>query len=196
MAIIKYPAARAKQLVIGSALPCDEGCDFPADIEELRNSSATARAVYDYVANHSTKIHVIFFKQVPKAGDNEVRINGAVFDEAVEFGATIWYNLADKVYNSEAKTKADIKVPRSLVFFHELGHAKQWLENPSRWTAWNDDTTNRVDGYNKPVEEDNLLRHEWPICDEMKPPFPRRTIYPRWCGICEPIKKLKAELAT
>lgn len=195
MAIRTYPAAAAKKWVQAQPMPCDEGVDFPPDIMNIMTQSKTAKAVYDYVFSHKKTIHIIFFKQKLTPGQDEVRINGAVFDEGCqEPGPTVWYNLADKVYNIEAQKLEQLKVPPALVFFHELGHAKQWLENEAWYKDNSDGTEFKKFGYNKTIEDANLRQHEWPICDELPKPFPRRTNYPRWCGKCADTKKLKAEL--
>ena len=56
------------------------------------------------------------------------------------------------------------QIPLALVLYHELGHAHQYI----------------VDGFSEDmatdkIEHDNIVRHEWPMCDVAG--LPRRKHY-------------------
>jgi hypothetical protein len=190
MALKILSAAEAMKMVKGADLPCDKGRDMPDDITAVMKASKTAATIFEYVKSHQETITLCFFECPYKAAYGEVFINGAVFDDQAK---TVWFNLSVDVFNADAKTAGTLVVPPSLVFFHEFGHAKQWLENNAQYQAWSEEGFGGL-GFNKRIEDDNLLRHEWPICDEMVPAFPRRTNYPRWCGFNQEVEKLKASL--
>jgi hypothetical protein len=78
---------------------------------------------------------------------------------------------------STMKIKGQV-VPLGVSMMHELGHAKQYVENP----AWFENTyaaAMRISsGPNKPkldIENDNVTRHEAPILKDLGLPF--RTTY-------------------
>ena len=190
MALKILNAADALKTVKGADLPCDKGRDMPDDITAVMKASKTAAAIFEYVKSHKETITLCFFECPYKQAYGPVFINGAVFDEEMK---TVWFNLSVDVFNADAKSAGTLVVPPSLVFFHEFGHAKQWLENAAQYKTWSDEGFGGL-GYNKKIEDDNLQRHEWPICDEMSPSFPRRTNYPRWCGHNQEIEKLKGSL--
>ncbi len=65
---------------------------------------------------------------------------------------------------------ADAKAMRpTIMFFHELGHVKQWLLR-RQWFVANSTKQSKVDGYFKAIEDDNLVVHEWPMCKELGEP--------------------------
>ena len=161
MALNVLSAADAKKYLLKNSLKCEEGCDIPGDIMSVMNQSATAKELYNYVDKHKEKITLCFFKGPPE------EINGAVFDDACETGATVWFNLKIPVYNAEASKSGDLVVPPSLVFFHEFGHAKQWLENKAQFQTWTNEGFGSL-GYNKKIEDDkadSIGRRNTGLCD-------------------------------
>ncbi len=74
----------------------------------------------------------------------------------------ILLNPSDKFYIGEDGETYEI--PLALVLYHELGHAHQYI----------------IDGFSPDmdtdkIEHDNIVRHEWPMCDRIG--IPRRKHY-------------------
>ncbi|MGA3400411.1 MAG: hypothetical protein ABSC95_14420 [Acetobacteraceae bacterium] len=63
--------------------------------------------------------------------------------------------------------KADVVYPSEIVLIHELGHAKQYIENPG-WFASQGGGGAVVAGSKTTaeIEADNLRRHEHPVCKD------------------------------
>ena len=163
----------------------------PESLLKILEQSKTAKDLYDYVEKHPDPVTVVFLSSVKKVTE------GARFMKPMgPDPAFILFNVAVQVYNTEATTKAEMLVPTGLVFLHELGHARQYLRNPARYCQMEEDDKSWRENWHKEypekanlgdfdvsLENENLRETEWPICDEMVPPFPRRTSYRRWCGL-------------
>ncbi|OGF23492.1 MAG: hypothetical protein A2V63_05570 [Candidatus Eisenbacteria bacterium RBG_19FT_COMBO_70_11] len=155
-------------------------------LTDLTSRSKSAAALKSYIDKHEKTIRVMFFKNCPW-------IMNIAFDaEAM----AVMCNVDVTAYNKEAKTKGTLEVPLDLVLYHELGHAKQFLEDPAAFKRMEHDADTsgalKRDGYYANIENDNLKRHEWPICDDIQ--FPRRGSYTDFCPMGDFIKKKRANL--
>jgi hypothetical protein len=62
--------------------------------------------------------------------------------------------------------KVDVSYPPEITLLHELGHAKQYIENPA-WFGSNGPSGQLAGSKEtKEIEADNLKRHENPVCKE------------------------------
>ena len=76
------------------------------------------------------------------------------------------YNFGTTGFIASAEPKP---MRATIMFFHELGHCRQWIQRRDWFTA-NSTKQSKVDGYFKAIEGDNLVVHEWPMCKELGEP--------------------------
>jgi hypothetical protein len=176
----------------------DGGC--AANAAQLKNQllqpilarSATARRVYNALQLSPHRFGIAFVE----GGNCET-----IFDPDL---LTIFFRVDQPIYFAPPLPAPVTQVPQEIVLYHELGHAKQFLDNARHYQKMIDwsfghpitrirtfpngsqtttrDRQNRFQksGYFQALESDNLTKHEWPICAELG--FPQRTSYPQFCG--------------
>lgn len=192
MAIVIYQGKEAKRLLEQRKIPLSHVVEPPDDIRTIQDQSPTARALFDYVDGHKKTVGLLFFecdeRQVPWDQRRNM-VLGAKFDDTDEFRGKpvppmVLHNLSIPVYNMDARRPQELVVPDALIFYHELGHAAQWLENKIRYEGAAPDTAafGLPDQYNDEIESEVLRLYESKICEEIDPPFPQRSNYPRWCS--------------
>jgi hypothetical protein len=68
-----------------------------------------------------------------------------------------------------------ISVPLGVSLMHELGHAKQYIEDAKGFVGNFEKVRKNLGKASKEaklnIENDNIQRHEMPICQELKCPF-------------------------
>lgn len=131
----KSPTARRVFKDLGGY---DKNNNWIVYIVPVSNEFAAMQCVFSTVETKSSAAHVGF---VPFKPDDSYSVKHPIFQ-----GFTLSF-------------------PQSIVLFHELGHAVQWI---SRNTWYNAQIEKGMkNGYFEDLEKENLKDVEWPMCKEM-----------------------------
>jgi hypothetical protein len=145
-------------------------------LQNLRTKSATAKALIEF-DEASTKTVQILCAQVPCAFGpfcDEWALLGPciVWSPTKKFkckaGEITGYSKWSGAPTVKAGSLAETVLPPEITLIHELGHFKQWIEDPGIFASRGTDGA-ITHGHTavKDLEADNLKRHEVPVCKEM-----------------------------
>jgi hypothetical protein len=144
-------------------------------LKTLKEKSPTAASIIDFVENKSPAVQIsILVTDVEGAFgpfDMELGFTGPciVWTPGKSF-TTRGANITGYRPNGTpmiAGKKVEVVYPSEIVLLHEIGHAKQFIENPGWFSSMGPDRA--ITSGSKSVAEieaDNLRRHEHPVCRE------------------------------
>lgn len=159
----------------GSSIPYgNASAYFYNALETLKQKSATAKEIIRFVEKEPQVMVQVLVTDV----------EGAFGPFSMEYGFTgpciVW--TPGKSFNTRGADitgyrdsgapkisgkKETVVYPPEIVLLHEIGHAKQYIENPS-WFGKKGVDQAIIEGSKTVVEieADNLRRHEHPVCQE------------------------------
>ena len=144
-------------------------------VAELKRRSQTAKSIIDFVENRSPSVQISILV---------AEIEGAFGPFSLEWAFTgpciVW--APGKSFTTRGADitgyrpsgapiisgkRVDVVYPSEIVLLHEIGHAKQYIENPG-WFGSQGIGGAIVAGSKTTIEiqADNLRRHEVPVCKE------------------------------
>lgn len=129
-----------------------------SDLDEVRMQGRALGGIPAYLESklNGSGVKVLMADMTPDA----LEVMGGSFYMREQ--KIILLNPGDKFYIGEdGKT---YEIPLALVLYHELGHAHQYIID--RFSP---------DMDRDKIEHDNIVRHEWPMCDHIG--IPRRKHY-------------------
>ena len=134
------------------------------------NGSSTAKALQSFLSASPLSIGVLLIDE----GFDSMYIPPSNLTSVPELKD---YSGGIAVLNVDNPMKMSGKVlPLGVSLMHELGHAKQYIEKPSWFVGHYEAATKKSNKASQlEIENDNVQRHEQPICEELKLPF--RTKY-------------------
>lgn len=198
------------------------------DVTHWSSSSPTAKNILDVVHSSNKEVYVVGMKGGFQCfSTDEITASGSrhavVF---VDLDANIGVRVRQphEAHIDPNKVTNSVPLDNRLAFLHELGHAKQWIENPSFMTGGIQNSASFATnirnaaikmgtsgdanmpqrssfqsgvmgnikhtkatkayvadhpvfggiesatrlGWGLRIETDNIMRHEWPICDELR----------------------------
>lgn len=141
---------------------------------DVRYFDSTAENVVRELVVHGMKKYRTCEQIMKVVGPTQLRIAlnkdvGNWYDNDTN---TVYFDRSDKSLPHLVSGGRDITIPPLVCLFHELGHAKQWLENK----VWYESAVQIRDkmGVAYQVEYDNLQKHEDPLLREMGLPIRKR----------------------
>lgn len=147
---------------IGINVP-DAKAHYEAALKTLW-ASATACKIIEFITNHKIEILLLCVK----GGEGQFLFPGEW--EEIKKPTIIWDPNKDFLFYSDVQICGNdfyadkCAFPPAIVLAHEMGHAKQWLEdNPHGYEAL---VRSREAGV-AAIESDNLARHETPVAKEL-----------------------------
>lgn len=146
-------------------------------LERLRSRSAAAREIIDFVDRRDHRSIRILVTERPGAFGTSNPAVGFV-EPCILWSpvreTTIRYSASR--YHPGQRGLAYAVYPPEITLIHEIGHAKQYIEDPARFPSYDREWT-LIPGTlpNDAIEADNLRRHEHPVCNDYG--LPTRTHY-------------------
>ena len=139
-----------------------------AAISELSAKSVTAKGIIEFVQRSAVEINIVVTQQPGAFGPycEPFGFEGPciLWDPTSPF-STRATDITGYRANGTAMfgKKTVTSYPASIVLIHELGHAKQYIEDKTLFCTKTTPARESTDF----VEADNLKRHENPVCKDM-----------------------------
>ncbi len=158
-------------------------CKFSETLDYLEKKSQTAREIISFVEKSQVRVGVLAVKAREKNGPTgkfgpfsiSYALNGPYIfwdpDHCFQCCAIKSEQITGFYTSGEPKwtgNKVLASFPPMITLIHELGHAKQYIEDPGRFAHKAANGTILAGSVSlSMIENDNLKRHENPVCNEL-----------------------------